>query len=127
MNIEVDDRDEPPSAPARPTVRATEKSSTSLDVSWNAPENTGPPITGYDVQYRKGSDPTSQTITAAARTAADNCDGHSRHQHHDIRGSRTTPPTRCGCGRRMDERAKRRWSVIGHGEDQQGQPPADIR
>ena len=55
-NIEVEDRNEPPSAPARPTVRATEKSSTSLDVSWNAPENMGPPITGYIVQYRKGSE-----------------------------------------------------------------------
>ena len=28
------DRTEAPSAPNRPTVRATEKSSTSLDVSW---------------------------------------------------------------------------------------------
>ncbi|MCY4669232.1 MAG: fibronectin type III domain-containing protein, partial [Rhodococcus sp.] len=56
VNIEVDDRDEPPSAPARPTVRATEDSSTSLDVSWNAPDNTGPPITSYIVQYRTGSE-----------------------------------------------------------------------
>ena len=56
VHIEVDDRMEPPSAPARPTVRATEKSSTSLDVSWNAPENTGPAITSYVVQYRKGSE-----------------------------------------------------------------------
>ena len=56
VNILVDDRTEPPSAPGRPTVRATEKSSTSLDVSWTAPENTGPAITGYTVQYRKGSE-----------------------------------------------------------------------
>ena len=56
VHIEVDDRNEPPSAPARPTVRATEKSSTSLDVSWTAPENMGPPITGYTVQYRKGNE-----------------------------------------------------------------------
>ena len=56
VHIEVDDRDEPPSAPARPTVRATEKSSTSLDVSWTAPDNMGPPITGYTVEYRKGSE-----------------------------------------------------------------------
>ncbi len=56
VNIEIDDRSEAPSAPARPTVRGTEKSSTSLDVSWNVPDNTGPAITGYEVQYRKGTD-----------------------------------------------------------------------
>ena len=56
VNIEVENRNEPPSAPARPTVRATEESSTTLDVSWNAPENMGPPITSYLVQYRKGNE-----------------------------------------------------------------------
>ena len=55
VEIEVENKKEPPSAPARPIVRATKKSSTSLDVSWDAPENTGPPITNYDVQYRTGS------------------------------------------------------------------------
>ena len=59
VTIEVNDRTEAPSAPARPTVRATEKSSTRLDVSWNAPANTGPAIASYAVQYRKGSDPFS--------------------------------------------------------------------
>ena len=56
VNIQVGDRTEAPSAPARPTVRATEKLSTSLDVSWSTPDNTGPAITGYIVQYRKGSE-----------------------------------------------------------------------
>ena len=70
VNIEVEDRVEPASAPARPTVRATEKSSTSLDVSWNAPDNMGPPITGYVVQYRKGSDPFSANgVTVTGTTA----------------------------------------------------------
>ena len=54
VKIEVEDKNEPPSAPARPTIRATEKSSTSLDVSWNAPENTGPPITSYDRAVPQG-------------------------------------------------------------------------
>ena len=53
--IEVRDRSEAPDAPARPTVRATEKSSRSLDVSWNEPDNPGPPITGYDIRYREGT------------------------------------------------------------------------
>ena len=71
VNIQVGDRTEAPSAPARPTVRATEKSSTSLDVSWNAPANSGPSITGYDVQYRKGSDPFSDDN--CGETDDDNC------------------------------------------------------
>ena len=71
VNIEVDDRAEPPSAPGRPTVRATEKSSTSLDVSWNAPDNTGPAITKYVVEYRKGSESFSDggvDVTGATAT-----------------------------------------------------------
>ena len=71
VTIVVNDRTETPSAPARPTVRATEKSSTSLDVSWNAPANTGPAITSYDVQYRKGSDPFSDDNCGTM--VADNC------------------------------------------------------
>ena len=81
VNIEVDDRAEPPSTPARPTVRATEKSSTSLDVSWTAPENIGPDIVDYDVQYRKGSEPFSDD-NCRGTTLADNC--------QDITGTNTT-------------------------------------
>ena len=43
VRIDVGDTIEIPSAPARPTARATENSSTSLDVSWTAPENTWVP------------------------------------------------------------------------------------
>ena len=50
-----------PGAPAAPTVSATADSHTSLDVSWSAPTNTGPAITGYDLQYRAG---TSGSFTA---------------------------------------------------------------
>ena len=53
--ITVVDVPEAPEAPARPTVRATPKSSRSLDVSWTEPENMGPAITGYDIRYRKGN------------------------------------------------------------------------
>ena len=73
VNIQVGDKTEAASAPNRPTVRATEKSSTRLDVSWNAPTNTGPAITTYDVQYRKGSDPFSDDNCGA--TSTDNCQG----------------------------------------------------
>ena len=54
--VSVTDVDEPPSAPGAPTVTATSGSSTSLDVSWGAPTNTGrPDITSYDLQYRQGT------------------------------------------------------------------------
>ena len=62
VKIEVRDRSEAPDAPARPTVRATEKSSRSLDVSWNEPNNPGPPITGYEIRYRKGTSGSYTTI-----------------------------------------------------------------
>ena len=44
VNIQITDTIEAPSTPARPTVRAKEKSSTSLVVTWSAPANPGPPI-----------------------------------------------------------------------------------
>ena len=70
VTIEVEDRPEAPSAPARPTVRATEKSSTGLDVSWNEPENKGPAITSYEVEYRTGSDTFSNDGVVVKGTTA---------------------------------------------------------
>ena len=51
VTIRVTDVDnEAPDTPFAPTVTAL--SSTSLQVSWDAPANTGPPITDYDYRYR---------------------------------------------------------------------------
>ena len=73
VTITVTDEDEPPAAPAPPTLTATPGSTTSLDVSWTAPANAGkPPITGYDLHYRVGSSgswtdgPQDETVTTAA-------------------------------------------------------------
>ncbi len=55
VTVAVIDMDEPPSAPSLPRVMATSSSTTSLDVSWDEPLNTGPAITDYDIQYRVGS------------------------------------------------------------------------
>ena len=64
-----DDTGESPLAPSRPTVRPTEKLSTRLDVSWNAPDNTGrPDITGYIVHYREG---TTGTFTTTPELTGD--------------------------------------------------------
>ncbi len=58
VTINVTDVDEPPDAPAAPTVSANSTTPTSkLDVSWTAPTMTGKPaISDYDVQYRKHGD-----------------------------------------------------------------------
>ena len=69
VTITVVNVPEAPSAPARPTVRATPGSSRSLDVTWSEPENTGPSITGYDVRYRKsGSNDQFRIVTPSPTT-----------------------------------------------------------
>ena len=56
VTINVTDEDEPPSAPAAPSVSAVVDSTTSLSVTWSAPDNTGKPdIESYDLQYRQGA------------------------------------------------------------------------
>ncbi len=67
VTISVTDVNEPPPAPAAPSVsQNTSSPKTSLDLSWTAPDVTGKPaITGYDVQYRLsgGSNWTSHAFT----------------------------------------------------------------
>ena len=55
VTITVTDVNEPPDAPGAPTVTAVSGITDSLDVGWTAPDNTGPAIDGYDVQYREGT------------------------------------------------------------------------
>ena len=69
VTITVVNVPEAPSAPARPTVRATPGSSRSLDVTWSEPENMGPAISSYDVRYRKsGSNDQFRTVTPSPTT-----------------------------------------------------------
>ena len=51
FTISVTDEREPPGVPEAPTFSG--ETADSLTVSWSEPENTGPPITDYDVQYRE--------------------------------------------------------------------------
>ena len=51
VQVTVTDVLEPPAAPFAPSVDTL--SSTALQVNWQAPSTTGPPIDDYDVQYRK--------------------------------------------------------------------------
>ena len=54
VTITVTDVDEPPAGPARPTVTVPAAPRT-LTITWSPPANTGPPITSYSLQYRKGT------------------------------------------------------------------------
>ena len=69
VTIRVTDVDEAPDTPFAPTV--TTASSASLSVSWEAPENIGPPITDYDYRYRAVTDSawTEVTNTTIAATS----------------------------------------------------------
>ncbi len=60
VNVSVTDVNEPPAAPAAPTVSENaDAPKTKLDVSWTAPDMTGKPaINGYDVQYKQQSEST---------------------------------------------------------------------
>ncbi len=68
VTITLTDVDEPPAAPAKPTVSVSTLNS--LTVIWTAPANTGPEITDYDVQYRQGSSGAFTDVTheGTART-----------------------------------------------------------
>ena len=75
VTVEITDVDEPPAAPGEPALTATSDTTDSLTVTWTAPDNTGPPVTGYDVQYRQqGSEadftagPQNVTATSATLT-----------------------------------------------------------
>ena len=74
LTITVTDLNEPPDAPTAPTVVAPSAvASTSLTVSWTAPNNTGPSsrtaITGYDVRYREGGTGPFADLVGATGTA----------------------------------------------------------
>ena len=51
FTISVTDEREPPDVPEAPTFSG--ETAESLQVSWSEPDNTGPDITDYDVQYRE--------------------------------------------------------------------------
>ena len=67
--ISVTDVAEPPAAPGAP--RVTGASLSSVQVHWRAPENTGPAVSDYDVQYRKqdAADWTSHAFTGTKNTS----------------------------------------------------------
>ena len=95
VRVDVTNVTELPAVPAAPSVTATFRSNTSIDVSWTEPANPGPPISGYDLQYREAASGTwldgPQNVTGTstsigglvldkvhqARVRASNADGDS--------------------------------------------------
>ena len=62
FTLRVTDEREPPDVPEAPTFSGA--TADSLQASWSEPDNTGPAITDYDVQYREkgtGASPTGGT------------------------------------------------------------------
>ena len=55
VTITVTDVEEPPDRPAAPSVSSVDGNTTSLEVNWTAPSNTGPDIDDYDLRYREGT------------------------------------------------------------------------
>ena len=55
MRIGLDDVDEPPEKVAPPSVVAPPGVVGVLAVNWTEPATTGPPILGYDIEYRAGA------------------------------------------------------------------------
>ena len=84
VTITVTNETEKPLTPVAPTVTTTRESTTSLDVTWTAPNNVGrPAITRYDLQYKKSTEvnwtagPQNQTGTSASISSLD---GNSEYQ-----------------------------------------------
>ncbi len=110
VTITVEDLEEPPPPPAAPEVSGA--SPTGLTVNWTAPDNRGPEITGYDVQYREdggqfrdaGYDGTGTSVTLGGLTPISSYEVQVRA----INAEGMSP-----------------WSESGRGETEDGPPTPD--
>ena len=116
VTITVVDVDEQPAAPAPPVVttgstQGTTDETTTLEINWYAPENTGPAINDYDYRYKKTTETTWTEVDDSTST-----DTNSRRS----RRWKPTPPTRCRCARRAAVRDDGPWSLAAVRLHQQG-------
>ena len=100
VSITVLDLDESPGAPAAPTMTAA--FSTRLTMTWAAPENTGPAITDYDVQYRAfGAE--FEDVDHDGTGTTKQITGLRRSTNYEVRYGGRTPRARApGPGRAAD-------------------------
>ena len=83
VTIRVTDVDnEAPDTPFAPTVTAV--SSTRLQVTWEAPANTGPPITDYDYRYREPSGSWTEVINTTITGTAVTIEGLAASTSYDV-------------------------------------------
>ena len=82
VTINVTDVAEAPDTPLAPTV--TGVSSTSVQVSWDAPENTGPPITDYDYRYRDSSGAWMEVTDTTIRDTTVTIGGLAPNTFYDV-------------------------------------------
>ena len=81
--VEIRDVDERPSTPGFPVLSSP--TNTSLFVSWTQPENTGPAITDYDVQYREDGTDTFINWTHTDSTTSTTITGLSQNTDYEVR------------------------------------------
>ena len=86
VTINVTDVNEPPAAPAAPTVSANSTTpATKIDVSWTAPTMTGKPaITDYDVQYRKVGDASWSSHTFSGTGTSTSISGLTEGKSYEV-------------------------------------------
>ena len=111
VTINVMDEVESPAAPGAPRVTATKDTGQSLDVSWNEPRNTGePPITDYDIQYRKFKAANPDEFQPWLRGTEDDPNADNTDRSAEIKTITTdgitapsspAPNTRCRCRPKM--------------------------
>ena len=83
ITVTVTDADEPPSTPAAPILSSPTPNS--LSVMWSAPENKGPDIDEYDVQYRKDSSSSFSNWTHADNSTSTTITGLDANTQYYVR------------------------------------------
>ncbi len=126
VTITVTGVDEPPAAPVAPTVASydnpntanTDESSTSLKVVWHAPDNTGPAITGYEVQYKKTTEASFSDSTHSGTIAYAEITGLETDTSYRVRVRATNG----------EADATENWSLVGTGSTNKlnNKPPTFI-
>ena len=108
VTINVTDVNEPPPAPAKPTVAQNATTpKTKLDVSWTAPDTTGKPdISGYDVQYKKSSDSDWTSHTFSSTGTSTTLTGLDKGTRYDVQV------------RAVNDEGDGAWSANGQGSTQ---------
>ncbi|MYE12720.1 MAG: hypothetical protein F4X99_13925 [Gammaproteobacteria bacterium] len=69
VTVSVTDIDEPPGVPGAPRIEVANP--TRLTLRWDAPENSGPPITRYDLEYRAAGQAFTDSGHRGPRTTAE--------------------------------------------------------